>query len=336
MNRTENAGENDIEKSGYSFLSADGKTQISTKVWKSGTKVRGVVQIVHGMVEFIDRYDAFAGFLAQKGYLVVGCDLLAHGDSVVTKEQWGDLPIGHGMDYIIADLEHIRTVTRADLSDKVPYFILGHSMGSFIVRRYIAERGEGLAGAIICGTAQESSSTYFMGHLMARTIAAFHGSSYRSEFLHNMGDGSYNKRFEPCRTPYDWLSKNEESIDAYAADPRDTFLFTAGGYSELTALLQRISKKETFDSTPADLPLYIIAGAQDPVGSFGKGPQKVAARYRRSGSTDVVCRLYPGDRHEILNELDRDKVYADLLAWLEDHLTDMTTRRGNTTSAEED
>lgn len=309
-----------MRKSTFTFPCSDGEHTIVARRWDPEGSPRGVVQIVHGMVEFIDRYDGIATYLADSGFLVVGHDQLAHGESVDSSEEWGVLEPGKGKEIYIADVHRLRVLIQSETGDEIPYLVFGHSMGSFIVRAYIARYGTGLSGAVVCGTGQTPAGTAAMGNLLARTISLFRGPSYRSTLLHGMADGGYGKSFEPCRTPYDWLSRDEANVDRYAAEPRNTFLFSAGGYAELTALVKEIIRPASFASVPSDLPLLIMSGAEDPVGDFGKGPTEVAELYRAAGSEDVVLNIYPEDRHEILNELDRDKVYGDVLAWVEERV----------------
>jgi len=309
-----------MRKSEEKLPSADGRTQLVLTLWEVEREPRAVIQLTHGMAEFIGRYDELAKYLCNAGFHVVGYDLLAHGASVNDESEWGDYEVGAGAEHLIADTDAVRRFAVERYGGDVPYFLLGHSMGSFIVRCYIARFGAGLSGAIICGTGAQPASKSSMGHAIARTIGFFRGSHYRSNFVNNLGIGAYNKRFEPARTPVDWLSKNTESVDAYMKDPRDQFIFTVGGYAELTHLTKVCEAPATFASTPRDLPLLIISGADDPVGEFGVGPTKVYGSYIDSGHDDVLLKLYEGDRHELFQELDRRDVFGDVIAWIEKHL----------------
>lgn len=310
-----------MAKTAYRFLSADGRTEIVTKVWEGNGVPRGIVQLVHGMVEFIDRYDEFANFLTDNGFIVVGNDLLGHGDSVVSFDEWGYLEIGQGNEHLLSDVHHVRELTQSAYGIDLPYFIFGHSMGSFIVRYGISRYASGLSGAVICGTGQQPPALCVVGNVLARFLAKTKGPMYRSTFLNNLSLGSYNKKFEPGRTPVDWLSKDGTIVDAYAANPKNNFIFTVSGYAELTRLIKNVASKGCFAKTPDDLPLLIMSGACDPVGDFGKAPKTVSDLYVSQGSEDVTLVIYPDDRHEILNELDREKVYGDVLAWLEERVS---------------
>ncbi len=313
-----------MSKTETTFLSADSKTQIHAWCWEpdasSRIRTQGIVQLVHGMTEYIDRYDAFARYLNKRGFVVVGHDNLGHGASVTDESQWGVYEVGMGSEQLIVDVNSLRKLTQEKYGASLPYFIFGHSMGSFIVRNYIARYGEGLAGATISGTGQMSDYVVEFGQRLAKYLAKRRGPAYKSNFINNMGVGGYNKKFEPARTAYDWLSKDEAIVDAYAADPRCTFMFSVSGYSELMGLVKGAVARESFQAAPKTLPILVIAGADDPVGDFSKAPRLVYAMYKDVGVRDATLTLYEGDRHEILNETDREQVYTDIARWIERHL----------------
>lgn len=202
----------------------------------------------------------------------------------------------------------------------LPYFMFGHSMGSFILRDYLAHYGAGLAGAIICGTGHQSVAVATAGLAAAKAVARAKGERYVSDTLFNLADGAYGKAIKGARTELDWLSTNPMVVDAYLADPACGFRFSAGAYIALTGLLVDLSKKSNINRIPKELPLYLIAGSEDPVGDRGRGVTRVLKEYKEAGIKDVDMRLYLGARHEILNEVDKEKVYADVLKWLEAHL----------------
>ena len=170
------------------------------------------------------------------------------------------------------------------------------------------------------GTGAQPGAALFFGKLLCKVIAAFKGDDYRSAFVDNMAFGGYNKRFEPARTDKDWLTRDEKEVDAYLATPWCTFRFTVNAYYHMFCGIEYAQKKENIEKIPKDLPLYLVAGSDDPVGNFGKSVENVAKTYRECGIKDVSLKLYEKDRHEILNELDRQTVYEDILAWVEAHL----------------
>ncbi len=207
-----------------------------------------------------------------------------------------------------------------DATALLPYFMFGHSMGSFILRDYLAHYGAGLAGAVICGTGHQSAAVATAGLAAAKAVARAKGERYVSDMLFNLADGAYGKAIKGARTELDWLSTNPMVVDAYLADPACGFRFSAGAYIALTGLLVDLSKKSNINRIPKELPLYLIAGSEDPVGDRGCGVTRVFKEYKEAGIKDVDMRLYLGARHEILNEVDKEKVYADVLKWLEAHV----------------
>ncbi len=302
-------------KQDFYYPSSDKKTQIHGIVWAPEQPPKAVLQICHGMVEYIDRYDEFARYAASRGYYVVGNDHLGHGASVVSDDQHGYFAHPNGNECVIADIHRLRTMVQKKYPD-LPYFILGHSMGSFLTRQYIQIHGKGLAGAIIMGTGSQPDIVLHIGKLICRTIAQFRGWHYRSAFVDGMAFGGYNKQFEPARTPNDWLTKDTAIIDACIGNPWSTFRFTVNAYYHMFRGIQYIQKPVHIEQIPKDLPLLFVAGGDDPVGNNGKSVIKVYKEYKKAGIKNVKIKLYPNDRHEILNETDRDVVYEDLLYWL--------------------
>ncbi len=303
-------------KQHFHYKSSDGIHRINGYRWlpEQGSYL-GIVQIVHGMAEYIGRYDDFARFLCDNGYIVVGEDHLGHGDSVNHEKELGYFAKHDGFNCIIKDLYALHTKQAREFPD-LPYFFLGHSMGSFLTRIYITLYGKSLDGAIIMGTGNQPWALAFAGKILASIVALFKGRKYRSAFINNLALGSYNKPFKPAQTPYDWLTKDEAIIDAYMKDPKCAFTFTVSAYKELFDGIMYVTRKSNISKTPADLPLLLTSGAKDPVGGFGKGVIHVYDKYKAAGIDDVAIQLYDNDRHEILNETDRQQVYQDILAWL--------------------
>ncbi len=303
-------------KQEFTFPSKDGATQIYATEWKPEGEIRAVLQISHGMDEFIDRYDRYARFLNEHGFLVVGNDHLGHGRSVRSDEFLGYFGNPHGNECLIADLHTLREMKQQEYAG-VPYFMLGHSMGSFLIRQYMEMHGEGLAGVVVMGTGSQSKGTLTAAKTIAKVIKTFHGWKYRSKFLDGLAAGSYNKKFEPARTDHDWLTKDTDIVDWYLQQPWCTFTFTVNGYYQMFRGIEYIQAPEHIARIPKDLPVYLVSGEEDPVGNFGKGVQEVYDALKAAGIRDLEMKLYPGDRHEILNELDYQDVYAEQLAWME-------------------
>lgn len=310
-----------ITREPVSFMSGDAKTRIHGFIWRDEacSTPRGVLQIVHGMAEHIERYDEFARFLASHGFIVAGYSHLGHGQSVSSEELWGCLPARGGADILIQDVHRMRSLVTARTSSSLPYFLFGHSMGSFVTRAYITRYARGLAGAIICGTGHIPAATSRAGNIVARAIAKLKGESHRSKLLDSLGAGGYNKSIENPRTELDWLSHDEGNVDAYIADERCGFMFSAGGYATLTSLTGEVCTPESARNIPHSLPLLFIAGADDPVGSMGKGVIQTVEMMQAAGVDDVEVKIYDGMRHEILNEANSVLVFDDVLVWLDAH-----------------
>lgn len=304
-------------KKDFSFLSADGKSRIHAIEWIPEGEVKGALQICHGMVEYIGRYDEFARYLNSHGYYVAGHDHLGHGGSVQDKKDYGHFHETKGNQYVSADIHRLRRIIRKKYPE-VPYYMLGHSMGSFLLRQYLTVHAEGLAGVIIMGTGHKDSLTLNVGQAICRLGAAFRGWRHRSLLVDALAFGGYNRRFRGGPTHREWISSDPEICRKYVKDPWCSFRFTLGAYYQMFEGMKVIAKKDSADHLPKDLPVFFVAGQDDPVGSFGKGVCKVYEKYKAAGIRKVDLKLYPGDRHEILNETDREQVYEDLYRWLEE------------------
>ncbi|MBQ9932136.1 MAG: lysophospholipase [Firmicutes bacterium] len=297
-------------KKEFFFPSMDGVTKIHGIEWIPEGDPVGILQMCHGMVEHIDRYDAFASFLAAQGFYVVGHDHLGHGRSVTNDKRLGYFHHPNGNDVVVADIHQLRVQTQ-EKYPKLPYFIMGHSMGSFLVRQYLGLHSEDLAGAIIMGTGHQPNGILSAGMFMCRLISLFRGWEYRSKMVNDMAVGGYAKKLGSA-----WLSKNPENQENYSKDPLCGFMFTVNAYYHMFKGMSRMNKQEAEGRARKDLPLFFVAGGDDPVGESGKGVEKVVSCYREKGYQNVQMKLYPGDAHEILNELDKDAVYQDLLNFL--------------------
>lgn len=303
----------------FSFLSADGKTQIHGICWKPDQEpFRGILQITHGMVEYIERYEAFAEYLNRQGWLVVGHDHLGHGESVNSREDWGFFAEEKGSDVLVEDMHRLRVMTQEKYPE-LPYFMLGHSMGSFLLRKYLCIHGEGLKGAVIMGTGSQPNAALSFGKTLCRLLAKFHGWHYRSKFIQKIVFAGNDNKFRGEGLENSWLTKDTEIVRAYSSSPKCTFRFTLNGFYNLFDTIRFINQSENFSKLKRDVPLYFVSGEDDPVGAFGKGVKKAFEGYRPFVN-DVSMKLYPKDRHEILNETDREQVYRDIFQWIEAHL----------------
>ncbi len=307
------------------FLSHDGESTIKGSVWRPveaagrrGAAPRGVVQIVHGMVEHIGRYDEFARYLVGQGFVVCAEDHIGHGRSVSDASQLGCLPVD-GKEILIEDVHELRKTVTARYSRQTPYILFGHSMGSFISRAYLARHGKGVDAAVLCGTGQQPLALSKAGNALARFLAKRKGPDYRSALVDGMGVGAYAKQVQNPRTPHDWICTDPAVVDAYIADELCGAMFSVGGYAALTDLTAEVATAACAAKVPKDLPVLFVAGAEDPVGACGKGVQAAAEQLRGAGVRDVSVKLYPGMRHEILNEPGKRQVFADVADWMEEY-----------------
>lgn len=302
-------------KNEFYYTSADSKTQIHAVEWIPQGEIKGVLQICHGMVEHINRYQEFAEYMTGKGYYVTGHDHLGHGASINSDADYGYFPESRGNQYVVGDIHKLRQMTMKKYPN-VPYYMLGHSMGSFLLRQYLTMYGRGLSGAVIMGTGYQGKAILSFGQFVCRLIAGAKGWRYRSKFVNNLAFGGYNKRFEPGETSKEWLTSDRERCRRYVEDPLCSFIFTVAGYYQMFAGMKTLTKKEALDSIPKNIPILFVAGTDDPVGAFGKGVQKVYRKYKAAGIQDVSIKMYENARHEILNEVNREEVYKDIFHWM--------------------
>ena len=298
----------------FSFLSSNKKDTVQGKMYLPlERETLGVVQVSHGMTEYFDRYEEFCVFLAENGFAVSGHDHLGHGSTAGTPEDLGFFGAKNGYIYLIQDLLlHARLLKES--FPGLPHFLLGHSMGSFIVRCYIAKYGDGLDGVLLSGTGGPRSTSR-AEIAAAGAICRAQGPRHRSALMDKLAFGGFNRRFEGS-TGYEWLSRDTEKVLAYSEDPLCTFRFTAAAFRDLCTLIHCANDPRGFRRIPKDLPVLLFSGDMDPVGNYGKGPVEVSRAMKGAGLFDVTCKLYPGGRHEMLNETCRGEVYADILHWL--------------------
>ncbi len=305
----------------FGFPSWDGKSTIHAVIWQpqlaENETPRGIVQLIHGMSEHIKRYESFALFLAKQGFVVCGHDHIGHGRSVSSPDELGHMPPENGADVLVEDVDTLRSIASHAFGEDLPYFIFGHSMGSFTLRVYLTRHGEGLAGAVLCGTGQKPQFISLAGNALANLGAKIRGDHAKSDLIHNMADGAFSRAVEDPQTEFDWISADRKNIEAYMEDDLSGFQFTLGGYAALTKLTLLAADLELAKKVPNELPLLFIAGAEDPVGDNGEGVKAAAAMMKKAGAEDVKVILYDGMRHEVLNEADASIVYEDILTWLE-------------------
>lgn len=302
------------------YPSKDEKNTIHACLWLPQGDAKGVVQIIHGMCEYAERYAPFAKFLNENGFIVCAEDHLGHGKSVKTA---GDLGyFNDEKDYftVVEDIYALKQTVQKQ-TGQLPWFVLGHSMGSFFCRKYISLYGGEFAGAVIMGSGFKSKATLNFALFAVKLNALFCGWRNRSKTIKKLAFGAYNKKFKPARTQNDWLSKDSSNVDAYEADPLCGFSFTNNGYRVLFSVIKQACSKKVINAVPKNLPVYFVAGDKDPVGDYGKGVIKAANKFHKAGVKDVSITLYEDCRHEILNDVCKQRVQTDVLNFFDGILT---------------
>lgn len=303
-----------MKKETGTYPSSNGRDTIAYYVYRPEGEPCAVLQISHGMCDYIERYEPFAEFLTEKGFVVCGNDHLGHGNSAGGPEDLGYFAEEKGWICLVKDMRRLTFLMKQELPG-VPYFLLGHSMGSLASRVYIAKFGQELSGCILMGTCGKSPSSSMIAQV-ARMQRRQKGDRYRSSWIHSMAFGAYNARVKEHRSDYDWISTDNEVVDRFCEDPKCNFTFTLSAFFDLYALEQYVGRKGWAKEVPSTLPIYLVSGDMDPVGSYGKGVREVFKALNSAGGQDVSLKLYGSDRHELLNETDRDRVYDDLLHWM--------------------
>ncbi len=299
----------------FSFTSTDGE-KIHVYKWLPEEKQPWLIlHIIHGMAEHAARYRDFAHFLTNNGIAVYAMDLRGHGKTAGTPDRYGFFAPKNGWRRVLKDIHSLNSII-SSLHKGLPIVIFGHSMGSLFTRAYIAKYPDTADGAILSGTSGQGGPLIAIGKAIAAIQGLFKGKRKKSYLLNNMTFKDYNKPFKPAKTDFDWLSRDEEQVKKYVADPWCGEVVSNRFYYDLLSLVSYINKPEVYLTTPKDMPLLFIAGDQDPVGDFGKGVKKVFNKYVKSGQKNTTIKLYPGGRHEMLNEINRDEVYEDILNWL--------------------
>lgn len=301
----------------FTFLSTDGKTQLHGMRWEpEGGSVRAVLQICHGVAEHIARYDAFARYLNGLGIAVVGHDHLGHGLSLPE----GGTPVyfgaGNTWNTVVDDIYVLHQRIRLWYPD-VPLCIMGHSMGSFLTRTYLIRYPGTVKAAVIMGTGWQPKAVIAGGMAVAKAVGAVVGENGISDLVTNLAFGAYNKLFAPNRTSCDWLSADEDNVDAYMADPLCGADATVGLFRQMLSGIRFNQKLSNLRQMDPRIPVLFVAGEKDPVGDCGNGVRRTYQEFRRAGVQDCTLKLYPGLRHEILNEkAQQQQIFEDIGQWL--------------------
>ena len=295
------------------YFDSCGAGQIHVCRWMPEGQPKAVLQIIHGIAEFVERYDAFARYLNSLGVVVVAEDHMGHGQSIGGSIQ------GYFHGGWFAAVEDSYRLLRDTMAEfpRLPYVLFGHSMGSFMARTILAKHPDsGIAAAIICGTGWQPKFALPALIKVVEGICRKTGQENPSPALHKMIFGSYNSKIYNPRTPNDWLTRDETVVDAYNAHPLCGFVPACGLLRDMMQGIYYVERRGNLAKMEKQLPVLFIAGQEDPVGPYGKGVERTAKEFKKAGMTRVDLKLYPQCRHEILNELNKQQVFEDVAAWL--------------------
>lgn len=300
------------------YYDSCGIGRIHACIWAPGGEPKAIIQIIHGIGEHAERYDHFAEYLTTQGYMVVAEDHMGHGKSIGEEGTLGYFEGGwfNAVDDSVMLMNYMK-----EEFPGTPYILFGHSMGSFMARTILCKYPEKeLAGAIICGTGWQPAFALPALIKVVEAICKKTGERNPSEKLDNMIFGGYNKKVEHQRTKRDWLTRDNAIVDAYNADPLCGFTASCGLLRDMMKGIHFIEQPENLAKMNKKLPVWFIAGGDDPVGNYGKGVKQAADAFRKVGMEKVGMKLYPLCRHEIHNEINRDEVYEDVAQWIENVL----------------
>lgn len=306
-----------MTKKEFYFDSRDGRSRLYAVRWmpEPAEKVVCVVQIVHGMAEHSARYEEFAKFLTDRGIVVTAEDHLGHGRSVGGGGTFGYFCEQDPATVLVRDVHRLKKMTQ-ELYPEVPYVILGHSMGSFIARNYMFRYGTGITAAIIMGTGMQSMAKVRAGKAAVAVQRIFCGPKHVSRLLDKLILGGGGRTAEQTE-PGNWLSRDEERVAEYDADPMCGFAFTVNGFGTLFELVERLYSRRNLEKIPKSLPVLMLSGTADPVGEYGQGVRRAYESLKGCGMESLELKLYDGGRHELLNDIIRGEVMDDIYGWLE-------------------
>jgi len=308
-----------MNKNEFYYLSADGKTQIHAVKWIPDEKPKAILQIAHGVTEYILRYEQFAEYLVEKGIMVVGNDHLGHGKSIAKDSEPMYFGPTGSWKWAVEDM-YTCTKMIKEKYPEIPYYMLGFSLGSFLLRTYLIEYPKAIDAAIIMGTGETSPVQIALAKFIANKEAKKVGENHTSPMIKKLTFDTYNKFFAPNRTDYDWLCSDNEGLDEYIADPMRGGNLSAGLFREMLSGMKFTSEIKNLKKMNLDTPILFISGDEDPVGEKGKGVIKAYHKFQNIGMKDVEIKLYPKLRHDILHEKCKKEIYEYVYNWIEKKL----------------
>ena len=305
------------------MLKMDDGYELCINRWQPDTdeEIKGIIQLHHGLAEHSLRYDRFGSVLAENGWVLNAYDMRGHGRSAENAEKngtgiFGKLADKKGFDRAVLDLKAVTDNLKKDFPEKKT-ILMGHSFGSFVAQGFIEEFGSEIDACILCGTAGPRPALVGVGSFFTHLITFFTGKNKIVPVLDKLAFGSYNARIQNPRTEFDWLSANELNVDMYKMDNWCGFPLTASFFCSMMEGLYKIHKSSNIKKIPVELPVFFIWGSDDPVGSYGASIKKLIEIYKSNGMKKIDFKEYNGDRHEILNENDKETVENDIIAWVE-------------------
>lgn len=305
------------------FISESGNDnkEIFVYKWLPDKKktLRAVIQISHGMAEHAGRYKSFAEVLTSSGFAVYANDHRGHGKTAGSVENAGDFGVKNGFHIAVEDMKSLTAIIKKEYPG-LPVFLLGHSMGSLLSRSYIIDHCSEINGVILSGTMGNPGIMRIFGIIISKIECMLRGRNARSSIMNFLIFGMYNRNISPVRTEFDWISRDPDQVNAYINDEYCGFICTAGLYYDLLKGIGDIFKFKKISSIHAKLPVYFISGENDPVGGNNvRGVISTYKNYHKAGIDDIFLKIYPGSRHEMLNEINKNEAYRDIINWLNKH-----------------
>ncbi len=282
-------------------------------------KIRGIIQIAHGIGEHAGRYDRIAHRLQKEGFVIYANDHRAHGKTAEIKRLYGYYDGENYFRDAVNDMHSLSELMKEE-NPNARFILFGHSMGSLLSRKYVLKYGDEIDALILSGTANFIKGLGHFGLASTKLVSALRGRERSNETLRTIFFDEFNKKFKPNRTDLDWISSDDEAVDAFESDPYRIENFSIGVFADILTHSRELNKSTAFAKTPDELPILIFSGDKDPVGEMGKGVTKVAANYKKYGNENLTFNLYEGGRHEMLNEKNSEEVEADIIAWIDSHI----------------
>lgn len=306
-------------KNDFYYPSTDGKTNIHAVLWLPEEEPVAVLHIAHGITEHMLRYEALAEYLTGKGYAVVGNENIGHGLSVSEGAEKMYFGPNGSWNYLVKDMYTCKEKVQERLFG-IPYCMLGFSLGSFLVRTYLIDYPEDVDAAILIGTGKTAEAQIAIAKWVVNREAAKFGEAHTSPMIKKLTFETYNKKFAPNRTDFDWLCANEKAIDEYIADELCGSYYSAGAFREMLNGMSYTGKGSNAEKMDVDTPILILTGENDPVAENGKGIKRTCQLFKKAGVRKVQTKFYPGMRHDILHEEDCKQVFQDIYNWLKKNI----------------